>query len=33
VPPDHLYRICRALRQVGLEYQARMIGAEAVARA
>jgi hypothetical protein len=33
VPPDHLFRIVRALRQVGLEYQARMIGAEAVTRA
>nr|MDP9415573.1 hypothetical protein [Pseudomonadota bacterium] len=32
VPPHHLYRIVRALREVGLEYEARMIAAEAVAR-
>jgi hypothetical protein len=32
VPPDHLYRIVRALRQVGLEYEARMIAAEALTR-
>ncbi len=32
VPPHHLYRIVRALRRVGLEYEARMIAAEAVAR-
>jgi hypothetical protein len=27
-----LYRIVRALRQVGLEYEARMIAAEALTR-
>jgi hypothetical protein len=32
VPPEHLYRIVRALRQVGLEYEARMIAAEAITR-
>jgi hypothetical protein len=32
VPPEHLYRIVSALRRVGLEYQARMIAAEALAR-
>ena len=32
VPPSHLYRIVRALSRVGLEYEARMIAAEAVAR-
>jgi hypothetical protein len=32
VPPEHLYRVLRALRQVGLEYEARMIAAEALAR-
>lgn len=32
VPPAHLYRIVRALRQVGLEYEARMIAAEALSR-
>lgn len=32
VPPEHLYRIVDALRRVGLEYQARMIAAEALAR-
>ena len=32
VPPEHLFRILRALRQVGLEYEARMIAAEAVTR-
>lgn len=32
VPPSHLYRIVRALRQVGLEYEARMIAAEALSR-
>lgn len=32
VPPDHLYRIVRALRQVGLEYEARMIAVEALSR-
>ena len=32
VPPEHLYRIVSALRRVGLEPEARMIAAEAVAR-
>lgn len=32
VPPEHFYRIIRALRQVGLDYEARMIAAEAVGR-
>nr|WP_295370540.1 hypothetical protein [uncultured Sphingosinicella sp.] len=32
VPPEHLYRITRALTQVGLEYEARMIAAEALTR-
>ena len=32
VPPRYLFRIVRALRTVGLEYEARMIAAEAVAR-
>jgi hypothetical protein len=32
VPPEHLYRIMRALRQTGLEYEARMIAAEALTR-
>jgi hypothetical protein len=32
VPPNHLYRIVRALRQVGLEFEARMIAAEALTR-
>jgi len=32
VPPEHLYRVMRALRQVGLEYEARMIAAEALTR-
>jgi hypothetical protein len=32
VPPEHLYRITRALRQVGLDYEARMIAAEALTR-
>lgn len=32
VPPEHLYRIVNALRRVGLEYYARMIAAEALAR-
>ena len=32
VPPAHLFRIVRSLRAVGLEYEARMIAAEAVAR-
>ena len=32
VPPSHLYHIVRALRQVGYEYEARMIAAEAMTR-
>ena len=32
VPPQHLYHVVRALRQVGLDYEARMIAAEALAR-
>lgn len=32
VPPEHLFHILRALRQVGLDYEARMIAAEAIAR-
>ena len=32
VPPAHLYRIVRALRQAGRGYEARMIAAEALAR-
>ena len=32
VPPEHLFHITRALTRVGLEYEARMIAAEAVAR-
>lgn len=32
VPPANLYQIVRALRQVGLEYEARMIAAEALSR-
>lgn len=32
VPPDHLFRIVRALRQAGLEFEARMIAAEAITR-
>lgn len=32
VPPEHLYHIVAALREVGLEYYARMIAAEAMAR-
>ncbi len=32
VPPRHLFRIVRALRAVGLEFEARMIAAEAIAR-
>ena len=32
VPPEHLYRIVSALRRVGLDYYARMIAAEALAR-
>lgn len=33
VPPEHLYHILGALRRVGLDYEARMIAAEAMARA
>ncbi|HTU11348.1 MAG TPA: hypothetical protein VMG08_10685 [Allosphingosinicella sp.] len=32
VPPDYLFRIVRALRTVGMDFEARMIAAEAVAR-
>lgn len=32
VPPEHLYHIVRALKDVGLEYEARMIAAEAMTR-
>ncbi|MGZ8284475.1 MAG: hypothetical protein ACXW27_02805 [Allosphingosinicella sp.] len=32
VPPEHLYHIVRALRDVGLDYEARMIAAEAMTR-
>lgn len=32
VPPAHLFHIVRALRAVGLEYEARMIAAEALSR-
>jgi hypothetical protein len=32
VPPEHLYHIVKALRDVGLEYEARMIAAEAMTR-
>jgi hypothetical protein len=32
VPPEHLYRVVSALRRVGLDYEARMIAAEALAR-
>lgn len=32
VPPSHLYRIVRALRLAGLEFEARMIAAEALMR-
>jgi hypothetical protein len=31
-PPEHLFHVTRALTRVGLEYEARMIAAEAVAR-
>ncbi|MDQ8754890.1 hypothetical protein RCO27_01490 [Sphingosinicella sp. LHD-64] len=33
VPPRYFFRIIRALRAVGLDYEARMIAAEAMARA
>lgn len=32
VPPAYLFRIVRALRTVGMEYEARMIAAEAITR-
>jgi hypothetical protein len=32
VPPHHFFHLIRALRQVGLEYEARMIAAEAMTR-
>jgi hypothetical protein len=32
VPPNHFYQIIRALRQVGLDHEARMIAAEAMTR-
>jgi hypothetical protein len=32
VPPEYLFHILRALRLVGMDYEARMIGAEALAR-
>ncbi|MET1109929.1 MAG: hypothetical protein ABWX67_00235 [Allosphingosinicella sp.] len=32
VPPEHLYHIVKALREVGLDYEARMIAAEAMTR-
>jgi hypothetical protein len=32
VPPDHLFHIVRALRQAGMDYEARMIAAEALIR-
>ncbi|HEY0413838.1 MAG TPA: hypothetical protein VGD66_11930 [Allosphingosinicella sp.] len=32
VPPEHLYRIVADLRRVGLDYEARMIAAEAMTR-
>jgi hypothetical protein len=32
VPPEHLYQIVHALKQVGLDYEARMIAAEAMTR-
>jgi hypothetical protein len=32
VPPLYLFRIVRALRTVGMDYEARMIAAEALAR-
>ncbi|HYD36322.1 MAG TPA: hypothetical protein VEA60_01835, partial [Allosphingosinicella sp.] len=32
VPPEHLYHIVRALKDVGLDYEARMIAAEAMTR-
>ena len=32
VPPHHLYHALKALRRVGLDYEARMIAAEAMTR-
>jgi len=32
IPPEHLYHIVRALKEVGLDYEARMIAAEAMTR-
>jgi hypothetical protein len=32
VPPEHLYQIVHALKEVGLDYEARMIAAEAMTR-
>jgi hypothetical protein len=32
VPPEHLYHIVKALKDVGLDYEARMIAAEAMTR-
>jgi hypothetical protein len=32
VPPHHLFQMLRALRLVGLDYEARMIAAEAMTR-
>ena len=32
VPPEHLYHVVSALRRVGLDYYARMVAAEALAR-
>jgi hypothetical protein len=32
VPPEYLFHIVRALSQVGMNYEARMIAAEAIAR-
>jgi hypothetical protein len=32
VPPEHLFHIVKALKDVGLEYEARMIAAEAMTR-
>jgi hypothetical protein len=32
VPPEHFYQLIAALRRVGLEYEARMIAAEAMTR-
>jgi hypothetical protein len=32
VPPHHFYQMIRALREVGLDHEARMIAAEAMTR-